>query len=74
MTLDDMNPTNTFEAQVLEVLRTGVVPAAPTDGTAAALDAIVDRLLKMESRICDLERKLEVFKTAIIEGAGHENQ
>lgn len=69
MTLDDLNPTNSFEVQLLEVLKTGV-SAAPTDGTAAALDAIVDRLLKMESRIGDLERKLEVFKTAITEEAG----
>ena len=64
MTLDDLNPTNTFELKLVELLRQGVkVEAAPSDSVAEALGMMADKIIKLEAR-------LEAMKQEIIRGAG----
>lgn len=71
MTLDDLNPTNSFEMQLLEVLKAGVPSGGglPRD-LAETIEAIVNKLVKLEARIAEIERKLQVITTAIKEEAG----
>jgi len=63
MTLDDLNPTNTFEMKLVELLRQGVqVEAAPSDAVAEALGLMAEKIIKLEAR-------LEAIKQEIIRGA-----
>ena len=68
--LSDLNPSNTFELQLLDVLKGGVPSSGVSEGAAAAIDKLIDKSLSLEARVADLERRLEAVMTAIKEEAG----
>lgn len=69
-TLRDLNPTNSFEFKLLEVLKSGVPSSGVSEDFAAAVEAIVNKVIGLESRVAEIERKLQVITTAIKEEAG----
>lgn len=70
MTLNELNPSNTFEAQLLEVLKSGVPSSGVSEDFAAAVETIVNKVIGLESRVAELERKMHAITTAIKEEAG----
>ena len=71
MTLDDLSPTNTFELRLIEILKQGVpVGERPSDAVAEALGMMAEKIIKLDGKVTDLERRLEAIKTEIIKGAG----
>lgn len=69
-TLNDLNPSNSFEVKLLEVLKSGVPSSGVSEDFAAAVEAIVNKVIALESRVSEMERKMHVITTAIKEEAG----
>jgi hypothetical protein len=68
--LSDLNPSNTFEAQLLEVLKAGVPSSGVSEDFAKTVEAIVNKVIGLDARVAEIERKLQVITTAIKEEAG----
>ena len=68
--LSELNPSNTFEAQLLEVLKAGVPSSGVSEDFAKVVEAAIIKIVKLDDRVAEIERKLQAITTAIKEEAG----
>lgn len=66
MMLDDLNPTNSFEVQLLEILRSGAVEVTAKDNSGV-IATLVEKVIQQGEEIAELRNRLEAIKASIVE-------